>query len=96
MLTITRCPPRVVQVGQAIGQTRTQMQQRGGGLSCHATVAVGCASDHAFEQAKDGAHAIHRIERRHEMHLRRARIAKTHLHATRHQRAQQTFRTVHA
>ena len=41
----------VVQIGKAIGEARTQMQQGGGRPSQHAVIAVGRARHHALEQA---------------------------------------------
>jgi hypothetical protein len=49
---------RVVQVGQAIGQARAQVQQRRRRALGHAVVAVGRAGDHTLEQAEHATHAL--------------------------------------
>ena len=85
----------VVQVGDAVAETGTEMQQRRGRRALHAVVAVGGAGHHAFEQAEHAAHAVDAIERGNEVHFRSARVGETHVHLARDQRSHQTFRTVH-
>jgi hypothetical protein len=59
------------------------VQQRAGRLAGHARVAVGRAGDHALEQPEDGAHPGLLVQRRDEVHLRRAGIGEAHLDAGR-------------
>jgi hypothetical protein len=67
---------RVVKIGEPVGQAGAEVQQRGGRLFGHATVAIGHPRHCAFEQAEDRAHAVDTIERGDEVHLRGARIAE--------------------
>ena len=85
----------VVQIGEAVGEAGTEMQQGRGRRALHAVVAVGGAGHHALEQAEHAAHALDPVERGDEMHLRGAGIGEADIHAARDQRPHQTFRTVH-
>ncbi len=59
----------VVDIGQRIAQAGTEVQQGRRGFARHAGIAVCRATEHALEQAQYAAHALHFIQRRHEMHL---------------------------
>ena len=59
----------VVKIGQTVGQTRAEMQQRRGRTLGDPPVAIGRTGDHALEEAQHAAHALDAIECRHEMHL---------------------------
>ena len=85
----------VVQVGEAIGETGTEVQQRRGRRALHAEIAVGSPRHHPLEQAQHAAHTLDPIERGNEMHLGSAGIGEAHVNAARHQGPHQTFRTVH-
>ena len=71
----------IVDIGQRIAQAGTEVQQRRRGLARHAGIAVRSAAEHTLEQAQHTAHALHFIQRRHEMHLRCTGIGETHLDA---------------
>ena len=82
MLTIgVSRPARVVQVGEAVGEAGAEVQQRRGRLAGHARVAIGGAGHHALEQAEHAAHPGDRVERRDEMHLRRAGVGEADIDA---------------
>ena len=85
----------IVDIGKAIGEAGSQMQQRRGWLVGHPVIAVGGAGHDPFEQAQDAAHAVHPVERRDEMHLRSTGVGETHIDAAADQRAHQAFRAVH-
>ena len=68
-----RRAPRVVQVGEAVGESRAEVQQRDRRLAGHAPVTVRGAGHHALEQAQHRAHAAHRVQRGDEVHFRGAR-----------------------
>ncbi len=82
-------PPRVVQVGCGVGETRTQVQQRQRGLAGDARVAVGHATDCALEEPEHRPDLRQRAERRDEMHLGGAGVSEAHLDARIGHRAQQ-------
>jgi hypothetical protein len=86
---------RVVQVGQAIGQARPEVQQRGRRAIGHAIEAIGGAGDHAFEQAEHAAHARHLVERGDEVHLRGTGVRDTKVDAAVDQGADQALGAVH-
>ena len=86
---------RIVQVGQRVAEARPKVQQGRRGFSGHSGIAVGGAADDAFEQAEDAAHAVDLVERRHEMHLRGARICETDVDAALQQRMHQALGSVH-
>ena len=71
----------VVQVGGAIGEARTEMQQRGRRPADHAVVAVGRAGGDAFEQGEHAAHAVGPVEGRHEVHFGCAGIGQAKVDA---------------
>ena len=85
----------VVQIRRSVCQTRAQMQQGGSGSIGHAVIAIRRAAAHALEQAEHAAHALNAIQRANEMHFRRARVGKAHLHPAFYQCANQTFCAVH-
>jgi hypothetical protein len=84
----------VVDVGQAIGETGTQVQQRRSRLVAHPVPAIGRPSSHALEQAQ---HALHSgiFQRRQEVHFRRARVGEADLDALVGKRVHKAFGAVH-
>ena len=62
-------PAGVVQVGQAVGQARPEVQEHGCGLAGDPGVAVGGAGGDALEQRQHPAHLRHRNQRADEVHL---------------------------
>ncbi len=86
--------PRIVEVGEAIGEARPQMQQCRGRRSLHAEKAIGRAGRHALEQAE---HAAHRriVQRLQKMHFRGAGIGETELDALADQGFDEAFGAVH-
>ena len=71
------------------------MEERRCRLVAHPVIAVCGAGHDALEQAEHAAHAVDPVERGDKMHLRRARVGKTHLDPAADQRAHQAFRAVH-
>ena len=69
--------PRVVQVGQPVGEAGPEVQQGRRRTTRHATVAVCRAGADALEQAEHGAHAGHLVERTDQRHLGRAGVGET-------------------
>jgi hypothetical protein len=84
-----------VDVGEAVGEAGAEMQQRAGRAHGHARIAVRRARHDPLEEPEHAAHARHAIERRHEMHLGRARIGEAHRHVARNERPHQAFGAVH-
>src|SRR4249919_2073519 len=85
----------VMQVGETIAQSWSQVQERAGGLAGNAIVAVRSAGHYTFEQSEHAAHAWDAVQRRYEVHLRSARICKAHVDAFINKRVYQTFGAVH-
>jgi len=73
--------PRVVQVGQAVGEAGPEVQQRRGGPSRDAAPPVGGAGADTLEQPEHDTHAGDAVERRDNWHLGGARIREAHLDA---------------
>ena len=71
----------VVEISEPVRQSWPQMQQRSGGLLRHAAVAIRHSGYRAFEKTEHDPHSLDPVERRHEMHFRRAGIAETDLNA---------------
>ena len=90
-----RRPARVVQIGEAVGEAGTQVQERRGGLAGDAAIAVGGAGSDALEQAQHAAQARVRIEGADQVHLGSARIGETNLDAAIDQRLRESLRAVH-
>jgi len=63
-------PLGVVQVGQPVAQSRTQMKQRGGWLFRHTVVAVSSTCHHPLKETQDAAHAGRAIQGGDKMHFR--------------------------
>ncbi len=85
----------VMDVGDGIAEAWTQMQQCGCWLFGHARVAICCTRRDAFEQAQHAAHAIDPIERRHEMHFRRAGVGEGDIDAAADHRPHEAFSAIH-
>ena len=81
-----RCATRVVEIGKSVRQPWSEVQQGRGRLLRHAPVTIGHPGDRAFEKTEHDPHALDPVERRHEMHFRRAGIAETDLNARSNQR----------
>ena len=75
------CATCVVEISEPVGQPRPKMKQGSGRLLSHATVAIRHSGYRTFEKTKHDSHSLDPVERRHEMHFRRAGIAKTDLNA---------------
>ena len=83
---------RIVKVGESVGQARAEVQQRAGRTPGHSGVAVCRAGRDAFEQREDAPHAVDAIERRDEVHFRRAGVREAGIDAARDERADERFR----
>ena len=88
-------PPRVVQVGQAVAESGSQVEQSGRRLFRHAGVAVGRTRGDTLEEREDCAHFGHRIECGDEVHLGRPGIAEAGIDARTHQSGQKRMSSVH-
>jgi hypothetical protein len=88
-------PAGVVEVRQSIAEPGPEMQQRRRGTSGHAAEPVGRAGRDTLEQAQHTPHLRISVERRHEMHLRRAWIRETDIHASGQQAFHHRFGTSH-
>jgi hypothetical protein len=71
------------------------MQERRGGLPCDPRIPIRRARRYSFEECEDAPDAGDAIEGGDEMHLTRAWIGEARAHPARHERAYQTFGTVH-
>ena len=89
------CPARVVEIRQAVGQARTQMQQGARRPARHSAISVGRAGSDVLLQNQHRPHAGDIVERGDEVHFRRAGIGETDINAIGDERTQQTFSTVH-
>ena len=72
----------IVQIGEPVGQTRPEVEEGRRWALGHAPVPVGHSGDDALEQGEHGPHPLDSIDRRDEMHLRRAGIGETHVDVT--------------
>ncbi len=88
-------PPRVVEVGKAVAQPRPEVQQRCGGRLAHPRIAVRCTGGGTLEQGEHTAHLGNGVERRHEVHLRRARIGEDHVEVGCHEAAHERLGADH-
>ncbi len=84
-----------MQIGQAVGEPRTKMEQGGSRLSGHACIAVGRTGGDVLMEGKHAAHALDPIESRDEVHFGGPGIGKTDGHVTTDEGANEAFRTVH-
>jgi hypothetical protein len=74
--------PRVVQVRDAVGKTRTEMQQSRGGPSRHACPPVGRAGTDALEQPEDDSQSRCTVEGHDNRHFGGARICEADLYTS--------------
>ncbi len=91
-----RGAPGVVQIGEAVGEPRPQMEQRRRRLFLHAAITVGHSGDGAFEEAENRAQTHVAVERRDEMHFRRSRVGEADLYPGGDQGCDQTVGAVHS
>jgi hypothetical protein len=89
------CTSRVVQICQAVGKARSQMEQAHRRLGRHPAVAVGRSSRDVLVEAKDAAHTGDLIHRENQGQFRRARICETDLDAFAQCGRDECLRTVH-
>jgi hypothetical protein len=85
----------IVEIGEPVGETGSQMQESGGRLVSHSGVAIGGAGDHALEKAEHAAHPRLAVECRHEVHLGGTGIGEADVHVVREQHVTQAIGTVH-
>ena len=71
----------VVQVGKAVGEAGAEMEEGRGGLARNTEIPVRRARGDGLMQREDGAHGGRLIQRGDEVHLRRAGIGETDVHA---------------
>ena len=88
-------PSRVVQVGQPVAQSRSEVQQRRRRASSHPAVPVGRARGHALEEAEHAAHGGHVVEGGDEVHLRGAGVGEADVDAGVDQGREQGAGAVH-
>ena len=88
-------PPRVVEVREAVGEPRAEMEQRQGRAPRHAPVAVGGAGADALEEPEDRPQAGHPVERGHQGHLGGPGVGEAELEARRPGGPEQRFGAVH-
>ena len=91
----SRRATRVVEVGEAVGEARPEVEQRRRGLAGDSAIAVGGAGRDPFEQAQDRADTRNGIERRDEMQFRGAGIGEAYFYAAIDQRLRQRLRAIH-
>jgi hypothetical protein len=77
----TRRTAGVVQIGEAIGQPRPQMEKRRGGLPRDAAITVGRTDRDTFKQAKHRPQPLYAVEGCNQMHFRGAGIGETGIDA---------------
>ena len=88
--------PRIVHIGEAVGQPGSAVHQRRRRFLRHARVAVGAARDHDFGEVEHAAQSAGAIERSDEMHLGSAGIREADVHARAEQRPGERLCAIHA
>jgi hypothetical protein len=86
----------VVEVGDAVGQAGTEVQQRHGRGATHSRVPVGGAGHDALGQPEDGADAGNVVEGLHQRHLGGPGVGEAHVDPGGFGRGQQAHCTLHA
>src|SRR5215216_1829482 len=75
------CAPRIVQIGEPVGEAWAEMKERGRWLISHAGVAIGSTCHYALGKPQHATHRGLAVERGDKMHLRSAWIGKTYIDA---------------
>jgi hypothetical protein len=88
-------PPRVVQVGDPVGEARTQVRERECRAPGDAGEAVGSAGRDTLEQRKHGPHVRGPIQRGDQFHLGRARVREARVDADQGRGLKQGVGAVH-
>ena len=90
------CAPGIVQIGKAVPQSRTKMQQSHRRLVSHAAVTIRRAGHHAFEQSQNSAHTMLPVNRCDQLHFRGARVGEADFDPAGGQCFDKGFGPVHA
>ena len=80
-------PARVVQIGESVPETGTEMKQSACRFLSHAGVAVRGSGHNSFEQAQHASHFSDSIKSSNDMDFRRARVCKAGVYPSGQQRA---------
>ena len=87
--------PGVVEIGDAVAEPGSEMEQHRCWRVAHACVAVGGAGGDTLEEREHAAHLRNGVERRDEMHLRRSRIPEDDVDAGADETAEHRFPADH-
>ena len=71
----------VVEIGEAVALTRSEVQQDGCGPIGHSAIAISGSGGHALEEGEYPSHGGHIVEGGNEVHLRRAGIGEANFDA---------------
>ncbi len=86
---------RVVQIREAVGEARPEMEQAHRELPRHSAIAVGGAGRDVLVKAEDASKAGNRIHRQHQRHFRGAGIGETDFDALAYSGGHQCIGTIH-
>jgi hypothetical protein len=84
-----------MQIRQSVPETGSKMQQRTGGLFCHARIPIGCSGYDALKQAENTTHFRQAVKSRDNMNLRGAGVGEASVNPAANQRTNQTFCASH-
>jgi hypothetical protein len=84
-------PAGVMQIGEAVAQTRPEMKERTRRPLAHPRVSVCGAGDDSLEETEHTPHFRNLVQSRDDMYFRGARVGEASIDIPRHQRANQTL-----
>jgi len=86
---------RIVQIREAVRETRAEMQKGTGRLFCHARIPISGAGDNTFEKTKHATYSRHPVQLGDQVNFRGAWIRETCFDPSSGQRAKKAFCSVH-
>jgi hypothetical protein len=84
-------PAGVMQISEAVAQTRTEMKERTRWLLAHPGISVCGASHNSFEETEHAAHLRNLVQSCDDMYFRRARVSEAGIDTPCHERTNQTL-----
>jgi hypothetical protein len=79
------CARSVVQIGDAVAESRAEVKKRARWFASHARIAIGRTGDHTLKQTQNTAYFRDSIEGRDEVNLRSAGICEARFNPTCHE-----------
>src|SRR5690348_3526144 len=86
---------RIVKIGNAIGETWSQVKKGSSRFACHSCIAVSCCGHYAFEETQHTTDAWGAFQGLDDVHFGGSRICETSLHTSSGEALNKALGTIH-